>query len=305
MDKTHEPVLLNEVIGALMPTNRHITRMIDGTLGAGGHTRALLEHGAESVLALELDPQALAIARANLAPWNERVHIYHASYADMARLARQQGWDAVDGILLDLGASSIQFDTPERGFAFRYDGPLDMRFDPSRDGLSAHEIINHWDEASLADIFYRYGEEPQARHFARRIVAERPLHTTTQLAQLIAQNARHHGHIHPATRVFQALRIAVNDELNTIEKTLPVAIELLRTGGRLAVISFHSLEDRIVKNCFKEASTARIPPPGMASIGEKQAQVTLITRKPIEASTEEIARNPRSRSAKLRVVEKL
>lgn len=307
MMTAHLPVLLDEVVAALLPQGRTAARIVDGTLGAGGHTRALLQHGAQEVLGLDLDPQAIAIAREILAPWGARVRIVHASYADMPAIVSQIGWAQVDGVLLDLGASSMQFDTPERGFAFRHQGPLDMRFDPTSPRPTAADIINNWDETSLADLFYRYGEESKARQLARRIVTARPFHTTTQLADFIAQQARptRASAIHPATRIFQALRIAVNEELQAIETVLPAAIGLLRSGGRLAVISFHSLEDRIVKTYFKEASQTRVPPPGMASMGEKRAQVALITRKPLEASPQEVTRNPRSRSAKLRVVEKL
>jgi 16S rRNA (cytosine1402-N4)-methyltransferase len=305
---SHLPVLLEEALAALMP-NDPPERVIDGTLGAGGHTRALLARGAGHVLAFDLDPQAIAIAREVTAPYADRLTIVQDSYERMADYARRLGWDGVDAILLDLGVSSMQLDTPERGFAFRHEAPLDMRF--AADGrLTAADLVNHWDERALADIFYRYGEEPFSRQYARAIVQHRPLRTTTQLAALIEQAApRPRGKspakpIHPATRVFQALRIAVNDELGVIERTLPAAINLLRAGGRLAVISFHSLEDRIVKDVFREAATEIVSPPGMASIRPKRAVVDLITPKPIEASADEIAHNPRARSAKLRVVQK-
>lgn len=305
---SHVPVLLAEVLAALIPHEPPL-RAIDGTLGAGGHTRALLERGAGHVLAFDLDPQAVALARETTAPYAARLTIVQDSYERMAEHARRLGWDGVDAILLDLGVSSMQLDTPKRGFAFRHEAPLDMRF--ADDGrLSAADIVNSWDERALADVFYRYGEEPLSRQYARAVVQQRPIHTTTQLAALIEQAApRPRGKpaaksIHPATRVFQALRIAVNDELGVIERTLPRAIDLLRPGGRLAVISFHSLEDRIVKDVFREAATEVVSPPGMASIRPKPATVDLITPKPIEASAEEIACNPRARSAKLRVVQK-
>jgi 16S rRNA (cytosine1402-N4)-methyltransferase len=299
----HIPVLLEPVLAALLPAER----IIDGTLGAGGHSGALLAGGAGAVLGLDADPAALALARANLAAWGERMHFAHASYADMTAAAAAIGWDQVDGILLDLGLSSMQLDQPERGFAFRYDAPLDMRFDPTSDRPTAAELINHLDADELADIFFRYGEERHSRKIAAALVRARPIRTTTELAALVERVAPRSksDKIHPATRVFQALRIAVNDELETIAAALPAAIDLLRPGGRLAVISFHSLEDRIVKQAFKLASTDCICPPQVpVCVCGHRATVRLITRKPIEADAAEIERNPRSRSARLRVVQK-
>lgn len=307
---SHIPVLLDAVLAALLPEGRTVERVIDGTLGAGGHTRAMLERGADHVLGLDLDVQAIALARQVIADKASQVTLVQDSYANMAAHASALGWQAVDAILLDLGVSSMQLDTPERGFAFRHDAPLDMRF--AEDGRpTAADLINSWDERALSDIFFRYGEDNLSRLYARAIVAARPIATTTQLATLIQQTApRPRGKpqgktIHPATRIFQALRIAVNDELHVIEKTLPSAINLLRPGGRLAVISFHSLEDRIVKDVFKEAATEILSPPGMASIRPQKAIVHLVTGKPIEASDEEARSNPRARSAKLRVIEKV
>jgi 16S rRNA (cytosine1402-N4)-methyltransferase len=302
---SHISVLLHESIEALVP--KPVKCIIDGTLGAGGHSRALLEAGAAEVLAFDLDPQAIAIAQKNLAEFGNRIHIVHDSYMTMAKHAADLGWESVDGILLDLGVSSMQFDTPERGFAFRFDAPLDMRFNTANDEVTAAYIVNTWAEDALSRLFFRYGEEPHSKRIAKAIVQARPFETTQQLADVVAKAipAGKKGKIHPATLVFQALRIAVNDELQTIEKTLPIAIDMLKSGGRLAVISFHSLEDRIVKQFFKEASTEIIAPPGMASIEEKAAIIKLVTRKPIEPSEAEIMANPRSRSSKLRVVEKL
>ena len=301
---SHIPVLLQPVLDFLAPAQR----VIDGTLGAGGHTRALLDAGVAEVLSLDVDPMALEIARANLNSYAGRVHIVHASYGDMVAQAHQLGWTQVDGILLDIGISSMQLDHPERGFAFMQDGPLDMRFNPSGGSMSASDLVNEADEAELADLFYKYGEEPQGRKLARGIVSSRPFQTTHQLAMTIERiTPRRKGDkIHPATRVFQALRIAVNDELTGLELVLPQAIALLRPAGRLAVISFHSLEDRIVKQAFKLASTECICPPHVpVCICGHKASIALLTRKPLIADSEEIAQNPRSRSAKLRVVEKL
>lgn len=300
----HEPVLLQEVLAGLLPAER----VIDGTLGAGGHTRAMLEAGAGAVLGLDRDPAALAIARENLSAYGDRARLVHASYLQMAEEARRLGWEHVDAILLDLGLSSMQLDTAARGFAFMHEGPLDMRFDPTSSQPTAAELVNTLDPDELADIFYQYGEEQHSRKLARAIVQARPLETTKQLAAVIEQAMprRRGDKIHPATRVFQALRIAVNDELGAVEKVLPLAIDLLRAGGRLGVISFHSLEDRIVKQAFKLASTDCICPPNVPiCVCGHVATVRLINRKPITATEAEIARNPRSRSAKLRIVEKL
>lgn len=317
----HLPVLLEAVLGALLPPGHTVTRVIDGTLGAGGHSRALLEHADSGsvLLGLDLDPQALAIARGVLAPLGERAQIRQASYLHMRDEAAALGWlepeaaPGVDAILLDLGVSSMQLDTPERGFAFRHEGALDMRFDPASGAVSAADLVNTLDAEELANLFWRYGEERESRRFARAILRAReaaPITTTRALASLIAEAMpaalRRKQSIHPATRVFQALRIAVNDELTVVARALPIAINLLRPGGRLAVISFHSGEDRLVKEAFKDAATDCICPPRVPICAcDHRATVRLITRRPIEATPDEAEHNPRSRSAKLRVVEKL
>ena len=304
----HIPVLLPQIIDALQPENGTVERLVDGTLGAGGHTRALLEAGVKDVLAMDLDPVAVAAARHHLAPFGDRVSFCCCSYLQMQQQALARGWNKVDAILLDLGLSSLQLDDPARGFAFRHPGPLDMRFDQSADLQTAHDLVNTLAEDDLAQLFFRYGEESAARHFAREIIQRRPITSTDELAQLITAvtiGRRRRAKIHPATKVFQALRIAVNRELEAVEQILPIAIDLLRPGGRLAVITFHSLEDRIVKRAFRDMASETISPPGMASIIEKAALVRLVNRKPIRADAEEIANNPRSRSAKLRVAEKL
>jgi 16S rRNA (cytosine1402-N4)-methyltransferase len=303
----HIPVLLHEVITSLVPEGRTVERAIDGTLGAGGHTKALLEAGVQHVLAFDLDLQAIALAQAAVSDYTDQVTIVHDSYLNMTQHAKINGWHQVDAILLDLGLSSMQLDTAERGFAFMQEGPLDMRFNKDGSQSTAADLVNNWSADDLADIFYQYGEEHHSRKIARDIVKHRPFTTTKALAERIAISmpGGKKMKIHPATRVFQALRIAVNDELQTVEKAIPIAIDLLKPGGRLAVITFHSLEDRIVKNIFKEASTEVIAPPGMASIEEKAAIIEQVTRKPIVPSAAEIAQNPRSRSSKLRVIEKL
>ena len=247
--------------------------------------------------------------RKTLAEFDEGVHFYQGSYVDMRQQAEQLGWDAVDAILLDLGLSSLQLDDPARGFSFRFDAPLDMRFDVDSGGSTAKELVNGLTESELADLFFRYGEERYARRIARSIVEARPIEGAPQLAEIVTRAkpaaAKRKTRIHPATQVFQALRIAVNRELESVESVIPIAIDLLRPGGRLAVISFHSLEDRIVKRQFRGLSKTIVAPPGMASIEERRAQVRLVNRKPMVAKDSEINANPRSRSAKLRIVEKL
>ena len=305
MDAPHLPVLYKEIIHALWP--KAGGRYIDGTLGAGGHTAGILEASAPDgeVLGLDLDPQALAISREKLFPFGGRMHIAQASYVNMDVEAARLGWDAVDGIVLDLGVSSMQLDTPERGFSFLQDGPLDMRFTPQAD-QSAADLLNTLPESELADIIFRYGEERLSRKIARSIVNNRPFSTTKQLADLILKTIGKKERIHPATRTFQALRIAVNGELDAIKEVLPKAIGLLHTGGRLAVISFHSLEDRIVKETFRRESSDCLCPPRqpVCTCGHK-AIIKEINRKPLEAANDEIEQNSRARSAKLRVAEKL
>lgn len=301
----HLPVLYKETIHALQPCAGG--RYIDGTLGAGGHSAGILEASAPTgqVLAFDLDPQAIQIARARLGPFGARVHIVQASYIKMAEIAASLGWEAVDGIVLDLGVSSMQLDTAERGFSFLRDAPLDMRFDPNA-SLSAADLVNSLPESELADLLFRYGEEHQSRRIARAIVQNRPLASTRQLADLVLKTVGKKERIHPATRTFQALRIAVNSELDSVESVLPIAIGLLRPGGRLAVISFHSLEDRIIKETFRRESTDCLCPPRqpVCTCGHR-ARIRQINRKPLEASEAEMQENSRARSAKLRIVEKL
>jgi 16S rRNA (cytosine1402-N4)-methyltransferase len=258
------------------------------------------------LLGLDVDPQAFALARKNLAPYEQRIHLAQASYTSLATQLAQLQWDAVDGIVLDLGASSMQFDTPGRGFSFVHDAPLDMRFGPYALQTAA-DLVNKLSERELADLIYQYGEERDSRKIARAIVGARPLHTTRELVAVIESVSPRRGdRIHPATRTFQALRIAVNEELASIEEVLPQTVTALRVGGRLAVISFHSLEDRLVKDFFREQSRDRVNPP-YEHIYEDERKATLkeVNRKPITPSEEEIKDNPRARSAKLRIVEKL
>ena len=305
MNTPHVSVLYKEIIHALQPKSGG--RYVDGTLGAGGHARGIMEASAPDgqLLGLDVDPQALAIARRILAPYEHRIHLAQASYTSLSDQLVRLGWDAVDGIVLDLGASSMQFDTPERGFSFMQDAPLDMRFGPHV-VQSAAEIVNSYSERELADLIYEFGEERESRKIARAIVKARPVHTTRELVAAIESVSPRRGHrVHPATRTFQALRIAVNEELDSLKEVLPQAVTGLRSGGKLAVISFHSLEDRIVKEFFREQSKDLVNPP-YERIYEVERKATLkeVNRKPILPSDEEIKNNPRARSAKLRIVEK-
>jgi len=303
---THIPVLYQEIIHALQP--QRAGRYVDGTLGAGGHARGILEACSPDglLLGLDLDPQALALARETLAPYEQRVHLVQASHITLNQQLAALKWDSIDGIVLDLGASSMQFDNAERGFSFMQDGPLDMRFGPSA-LQSAADLVNTLAQDDLADLIFRYGEDRDARRIARAIVENRPFHTTRELVAVIEKASPRRGdRMHPATQTFQALRIAVNDELAAVEKTLPQAVAALRSGGRCAVISFHSLEDRIVKDYFRELGKDIINPPYERIYEvERKAIIKNITKKPIVASEAETKDNPRARSAKLRVVEKI
>ncbi|MBI4927758.1 MAG: 16S rRNA (cytosine(1402)-N(4))-methyltransferase RsmH [Anaerolineae bacterium] len=302
----HRSVLYQQIIHALDPRSPGL--YVDATLGAGGHASGILEASAPSgrLLGLDLDPQALAIARERLAVYGERAVIVQDSYTTLLDQLALLGWEQVDGIVFDLGVSSMQFDTPGRGFSFQADGPLDMRFGPQQ-GVSAADLVNNLPETDLADLIWRYGEERQARRIARAIVQARPLHTTHELADVIAGSfGGRRGRIHPATLTFQALRIAVNQELQAIESVLPQAVQALKPGGRLAVISFHSLEDRLVKQFMRRESRDCICPPEqpVCTCGH-HAIIREINRHPIEADEAETTENPRARSAKLRVAEKL
>ncbi len=306
MSAAHYPVLYHEIIDALQPKNKGC--YVDCTLGAGGHALGILQASQPEgkLLGFDLDPQALALARETLAPHERRTLLVQRSYIKLDETLKENRWTLVHGIVLDLGASSMQFDTAERGFSFQQDAPLDMRFSPLM-AESAADIVNTYSEATLAEILFRYGEERAARRIAKAIIRERPIRTTFELANLITTLLpRQHRGIHPATRTFQALRIAVNDELGAIESVLPQAINALAPGGRLAVISFHSLEDRLVKQYFRQESKDCLCPPRQPICTcNHQAGIKEMTRKPIRPTEKEIAENPRSRSALLRIAEKL
>lgn len=302
----HQPVLYQEIIHGLRP--QRAGRYVDGTVGAGGHAFGILQASSPDglLLGMDLDPHALEIAKARLAIFAERVILVQASYSTIQDQLETSGWENVQGILIDLGLSSMQVDTPDRGFSFRQEAPLDMRFDPSNP-VTAADLVNHLPESELADLLYRYGEEHRSRQVAKAIVLARPIETTSQLAAVVA-SATHSGKsgIHPATRTFQALRIAVNQELDVLEAFLPQAVSCLAPHGRLAVIAYHSLEDRIVKHFFRQESTDCLCPPKqpICTCGHK-ASIKEVTRHPIQPQAEEVRENPRSRSARLRIAERI
>lgn len=306
MQPPHLPVLYQQIILALRPKSPG--RYIDATVGAGGHARGILEKSSPDgcLLGFDLDPQALEIASQRLSDYSGRFSLIHASYTTLLDQLQAAGWESSHGIVIDLGVSSMQLDKPEKGFSFLKDGPLDMRFNPHQ-GTTAAELVNTLAEAELASLIYRYGEERQSRRIARAICQNRPFMRTQELAEVIARAAgRQAEKIHPATRTFQALRIAVNGELAGLEAFLPQAVRALSSGSRLAVISFHSLEDRIVKQFFRKESTDCLCPPTqpVCTCGHK-ASIVEINRRPILAEEAEVKENPRARSARLRVAEKI
>ena len=307
----HEPVLLRETIEALAP--RSGGAYIDANLGGGGHAAAVLAASAPNGTLLGLDADASAIARstARLAEYGARLKTFHGSSARIAEAAAAAGFHGVDGILFDLGLSSDQLVDRERGFGIRTGGPLDLRFNP-REGESAAALLAHLTVSELAALLREFGEEPQAGKIARAIVARRaatPVTTAEELAALVTEVATRPGtpsRTHPATRVFQALRIAVNDELGALTIALDASIRLLAVGGRIVVLTYHSLEDRIVKRAFAAAAKGCICPPKVPRCGcGLKPSLRLITDKPLTASEEEVAKNPRSRSAKMRVAERI
>lgn len=293
----HKPVLLQEVLDAFNPQPGQ--DYIDGTVGQGGHTQAILERTAPNgrVMGMDLDPRQIENARITLEALGDRFVPVNASYARMREEADKNGFKEVAGVLLDVGFSSWQVDESQKGFSFLRDEPLDMRYDPQGNPVTAKQIVNDWPEAELVKIFEGYGEERFARRIAKQICEERrrghEISTTFELVQIIKEAtpaAYWHGHIHYATRTFQALRIAVNGELDNLQKGMEAALQVLASGGKLAVISFHSLEDRVVKQFFKLAN--------------ERGLGVIQTKKPIEAGEMELADNPRARSAKLRVFQK-
>jgi len=285
----HTPVLLEEVLQFLNPHAGG--RFIDATVGAGGHSRALLERTSPDgkLLALDQDESALQLARTGLQSFGSRVVFASTNFKNIADAATSQGFLNCDGVLADVGLSSMMVDDPSRGFSFMGEGPLDMRMNRQQEMTASH-VVNGFSEKEIADILYNFGEERRSRAIARAIVRARPLSLTTDLVRAVRQvlGPPRHGQIHPATRTFQALRIYVNDELQALESFLDSSMTIVRHGGRLVVITFHSLEDRIVKNKFRSAT----------------ATGTVLTRKVVTAANDELRRNPRSRSAKLRAWER-
>lgn len=302
----HRSVLLNEVVLGFSPCR--LSTFVDGTVGAGGHAAAILHAHPEIelYLAIDQDPYALELAEKRLLPWKEKVVFKHGNFSSFKDFLKS----SIDGILVDLGVSSMQLDQPERGFSFSKNGPLDMRMNPN-DPLNAAEIVNEWTEHELGRIFREYGEEKRWRNAARAIVEGRkkqPILTTLDLANLLkpALPWNPKKEINPLTLIFQALRIAVNRELEILESFIPDAIEALNPNGRVAVITFHSLEDRIVKNGFRFAASDKWETTGLGGIfRDKKPTVSLVNKKPICPSEEEVEQNPRSRSAKLRIAERL
>lgn len=303
----HIPVLLNEVISGISPKDGGI--YVDGTFGAGGYTRAVLNAANCKVIAIDRDPDAVRDGQKLCREFEGRLTLLHGEFGDMVDLVRQTGTDAVDGVMLDIGVSSMQVDQAERGFSFKKDGFLDMRM--SRQGLSAADVVNTFSQEELANIIYLYGEERFSRRIASAIVArrkEKAFERTLDFASVVRSAIPHKGNdgTDPATRTFQALRIYVNDELEQLRSGLNGAEELLKTGGRMAVVSFHSLEDRIVKAFIQEKSgkSAR-PSKYLPDAVQTEAVLKPVTKKPILPSEEEINRNIRSRSARLRIAERI
>lgn len=312
MEFQHQPVLMNQTLNSLKLRPGGV--YLDGTLGGGGHTEAILQATEPDgkVIGLDQDDEALAAASQRLKPFGERFCPIRANFAEMEQVLAAEGIAGLDGVLLDIGVSSHQLDEPDRGFSYMQDGPLDMRMD-RRGGQTAADLVAELSESELANLIYRYGEEKFSRRIARRIVEQRaqtPIESTKQLAELISSAIpaaqRRKEKQHPAKRTFQALRIAVNDELGVLERGLVAAFASLKSGGRLSVITFHSLEDRIVKNYFAGlAKGCECPPEFPVCVCGKQPQALLITKRPQTATEDELQSNPRARSAKLRTVEKL
>lgn len=298
----HIPVLLNETIEAFQVQVGR--KYIDCTVGEGGHAAAILEKGAH-LLGIDIDPQAIDVARKRLQLYGENAILINEDFENLERICSDSGFHPVHGVLFDLGMSSLQLADTSRGFSFQHDSPLNMRFSPSHE-LSAATIVNTFPEEELAAIIEKYGEERRSKQIARSIVANRPIDTTLRLATVIERTVGFRGKIHPATKTFQALRITVNQELQRLETALKQVANILFLGGRLVVISFHSLEDRLVKHYMRQESKDCIcPPQTLVCVCGHKATFKLITKKVITPSPAEILANPRSRSARMRVAERV
>ena len=307
----HQAVMLKEVVGFVSPAGRSL--VIDATLGLGGHSAAILETSDNTtVIGIDQDSDALEKARSRLTAFGGRFRGVHSNFADIARVAVDNGIESVDAVIADLGVSSMQLDDPNRGFSFRFDAPLDMRMNVGSGGNTAAELLGTLSEEDIANLIYRYGEERKSRRIARWIVERRekgdPVKTTGDLARLVerAVGRSSKDKIHPATRTFQALRIAVNNELGILDKFIEDAVDLLKPEGSLCMITFHSLEDRIVKQAFQKLSGKCFCPPRIPRcVCGAAKRVEILTRKPVVPTEAEMIVNPRSRSAKLRVCRKL
>jgi 16S rRNA (cytosine1402-N4)-methyltransferase len=310
-ENLHKSVLLNETVEMLAPRANEI--FVDCTLGLGGHTEAILQASENAqVIGIDQDAEAIELAKRRLGRFGERIKIFHANFAEIKDVLRKAGVQKVNGVLADLGVSSLQFDNAERGFSFRFDAPLDMRMNADSDDETAAELLERLSEEEIADLIYRYGEERMSRRIARRIVWKReigePVRTTKELAETVekAIGRKPKDKIHPATRTFQALRIAVNHEIEILEEFIRDAVDVLKREGRLAVITFHSLEDRIVKQTFQSlAGKCTCPPRLPQCVCGATKEIEILTRKPVVPGEIEIAENPRARSAKLRVCQKI
>lgn len=305
----HEPVLADTVVEVLVPAVERGGVIVDATLGRGGHAARLLDAAPRCFLVgIDRDPEAVDASRANLAAYGGRIALVRDNFARLPSVLERLGIASVRGVLLDLGVSSPQLDQEKRGFGFRRPGPLDMRMDPSQ-SLSAHEVVNTYEEKELTNVIRRYGEERFARRIAREIVRRRPIEATDELAEVIKDAipapARRTGG-HPARRTFQALRLEVNAELSALESALPATVDLTQAGGRIAVLSYHSLEDRIVKTIFRNEARGCVCPPDLPVCRcGAEARLRVLTRRPLRPSAGEIDRNPRARAARLRAAERL
>ncbi len=298
----HIPVLLKEVIEAIkvVPGGQYI----DCTLGGGGHSAAILEQGGQ-VLGIDIDPQAIELARERLHPYGKKAILINESYETLEEICNRTGFHSTRGVLFDLGMSSLQLDDTKRGFSFQHEAPLNMCYNPSQE-ITAATIVNTFTQKEIADIIKRYGEDRRGNEIARSIVAKRPLNTTLELAATVARAVGTRGRIHPATKTFQAIRIAVNRELERLKIALKQALNVLEVGGRIVVISYHSLEDRLVKDFFRmESQSCLCPPRTPVCICSHHATLKLITKRVVTPTHTEVLANPRSRSAKMRAAERI